>query len=167
MPPCDPLDDDRLTLVGLLLETVAGLERAFARGAAGVAGLSAPWFDVLIRLARTPGNQLRMTDLARQSTLTPSGLTRAVDRLEAAGLVRRDSCPTDRRGAYATLTDEGMATVRAAVVEHLNDIDATVGVVLNDREQAELAALLRKVRDRVHPGGGPPCPPCAPGAGWI
>ena len=63
------------------------------------ASLSVQWFEVLIRLARTPGQRLRMSDLAAQTTLSASGLTRAVDRLEAAGLVDREACPTDRRSA--------------------------------------------------------------------
>ena len=67
-------------------------------------GLSMQWFEVLIRLARSPGQRLRMTDLAAQTILTPSGLTRAVDRLVDAGLVARrglpDRSPEHLRGAH-------------------------------------------------------------------
>ena len=62
---------------------------------------------MLIRLARTPGNRLRMSDLAAQTSLTPSGLTRSVDRLEDTGLVARRVCPEDRRGSFAALTLNG------------------------------------------------------------
>ena len=57
-----------------------------------------------MRLARSPGDQLRMTDLAAQTSLSTSGVTRVVDRLERDGLVRRRACPTDRRSSYAVVT---------------------------------------------------------------
>ena len=69
--------------------------------------LSSQSFDVLIRLARTPGSELRMSELAAQTSLTPSGLTRSVDRLQEQGLVARRVCPEDRRGAFAVLTPAG------------------------------------------------------------
>src|SRR5688500_8843081 len=97
--------DDRLTLVGLLAETSAGMERSATRRLESDCGLSVLWFELLLRLLRTPGHKLRMTDLAAQTTLTPSGLTRAIDRLVAAGLVTREHCAEDRRGAFAVLTD--------------------------------------------------------------
>ena len=73
------------------------------------------WFEVLIRLARSPEHRLRMTDLAAQTILSPSGLTRAVDRLVEAGLVEREACPTDRRSTYAVLTPEGERRVLKAL----------------------------------------------------
>jgi DNA-binding MarR family transcriptional regulator len=147
----DPLEDPRLTLVGLLFESATGLQRAFDRRLAAD-GVSNQGLELLLRLART-GEPMRMSDLAAQSTLTPSGLTRAVDRLVDVGLVQRHSCPTDRRGSFAGITARGERLVRAAVLAHLDDIEATVGSALDRDEQEQLSALLRKLRDRVHPGG--------------
>jgi DNA-binding MarR family transcriptional regulator len=147
----DPLRDDRITLVGLLMESTTGLRGHLDRRLAAEAGLPLQWFELLLRLARSPGHHLRMSDLAAQTSLTPSGLTRAVDRLEAAGLVERAPCPSDRRGAFARLTPDGLARVTAALGPHLDHVDEYLTSVLSADEQARLAALLRKVRDHVNP----------------
>ena len=90
------LDDERLTLMGLFAESWAAM---FARTAAQLAGfgLAPPEFEVCLRLARSPEGRLRMSDLAAQSLLTTSGITRLVDRLVERGLVARAPCPGDRR----------------------------------------------------------------------
>lgn len=147
------LDDDRLTLLGLFFEASHGLEREVGRRLAQETGLSSQWFEVLIRLGRSPDQRLRMSDLAAQVTLTASGLTRVVDRLEAAGYVRRESCPTDRRGSFAVLTPAGLRVAQAAVPSHVEQIDAIFGAVLDDQEREQLEHLLRLVRDALYPEG--------------
>src|SRR5919108_4109935 len=79
-------------------------------------------YDVLLRLARAPNAVLRMTDLADRVMLSPSGLTRLVDRLVARGLVERQADPQDARVALASLTDEGMSLLRRAARTHLRGI---------------------------------------------
>lgn len=147
----DVLDDDRLTLMGLFVESYAGVRSTVERQLAVDSGLSLQWFELLIRLARSPGHRLRMSDLAAQTRLTPSGLTRAVDRLEDAGLVERVACPSDRRGAFAALTDIGLARIRDAVAPHLDHLDGIFAAVLTDDEVEDLGRLLRKLRDHVNP----------------
>jgi DNA-binding MarR family transcriptional regulator len=147
----DDLTDDRLTLVGLLMESTTALRSQLDRRLAQDAGMPLQWFELLLRLARSPGNHLRMSDLAAQTSLTPSGLTRAIDRLEAAGLVERTPCPSDRRGSYAALTPDGLARITAAVGPHLVHVEDHLTGNLSQAEQAQLAALLRKVRDHVNP----------------
>ncbi len=154
----DPLTDDRLTLVGLLMESTTALRGHLDRSLTDEVGMSIQWFELLVRLARSPGHHLRMSDLAAQTSLTPSGLTRAIDRLEAAGLVERAPCPSDRRGAYAALTREGLAAVTAAVRPHLVHVDRYLTATLTQHEQAQLAALLRKVRDHVNPAAAAAIP---------
>ena len=100
------LEDPLLTSMGLFVEAHAGLSAAGERLLA-THGLSNQWFDVLVRLLRTPGHRLRMSDLAAQTTLSASGLTRVVDRLVAEGLARREACPSDRRGSFATARTSG------------------------------------------------------------
>jgi MarR family transcriptional regulator, 2-MHQ and catechol-resistance regulon repressor len=157
----DPLADERLTTLGLFIEAHAGLTRELERRLERDCGLPVQWFEVLLRLARTPGGQLRMTDLAAQTVLTPSGLTRVVDKLEAAGLVRRQSCASDRRGSFATLTAKGRRRVDVAVPVHLRHIEELLGSALGRAELDELAALLRRVRDAVNPdaAAASECPP--------
>src|SRR5438270_8706617 len=70
------------------------------------------WYDVLIELYEAPERRLRMHEVAERVVLSRSGLTRLVDRLEAEGFLRRDRSGTDRRGAYAVITEEGIAALR-------------------------------------------------------
>ena len=146
-----PLHDDRLTLAGLFFESHAGLTAVLERRLEADCGLTVQWFEVLLRLARSPEGRLRMSDLTAQVTLTPSGLTRVVDRLEAAGLVAREQCPNDRRGLNAVLTKEGKASIEHAVPIHLGHLDELFTGVLDDEERAQLERSLRKVRDRLNP----------------
>ena len=143
------MDDERLTTVGLLFETSAGLRRLFEQRLECDNSLSNQSFDVLIRLARTPGSRLRMSELAAQTSLTPSGLTRAVDRLEDVGLVGREVCPEDRRGAFAVLTETGQSLMARAVPNHVAHIDEVLDGVLTEDEERTLASLLRKLRDHL------------------
>ena len=157
----DPLTDERLTTMGLFIEAHAGLTRELERRLERDAGLPVQWFEVLLRLARTPGGQLRMTDLAAQTVLTPSGLTRVVDKLEHGGLVRRQSCASDRRGSYATLTPKGRRRVEAAVPMHLAHIDEVLGGALSPADLDALADLMRRLRAAVNPAAADAstCPP--------
>ena len=67
---------------------------------------------MLWALYRAPDHRLRINELADQVVLSRTGMVRLVDRIEAAGLVRREPVPEDRRGAYAVLTDEGVEMLR-------------------------------------------------------
>lgn len=154
----DPLDDERLSLAGLLFETAAALRREFERSLAEEAGISIQWFEVLLRLVRTPGHRLRMSDLAAQTTLTRSGLTRAVDTLEAAGLVVRQQCPSDGRGAFAVLTPAGADRVSQAVPGHLEHVEKLLTSHLGPGQPEELSDMLRTVRDQFGGRYGPSCP---------
>src|SRR5919197_3881959 len=119
------LADDRLTVMGLLAEAFGG---SAAKGTEQLAGhgLGRIEFEVLLRLARSPGGALRMTDLSAQTTLSTSGVTRVVDRLGAAGLVCRRACETDRRSTFAVVTGAGLDRLAAALPEHLDFIEEWV-----------------------------------------
>jgi DNA-binding MarR family transcriptional regulator len=147
----DLLHHPHLTTAGLLVEAHAGFSGTLERQLATQCDLSVQWFDVLMRLVRTPGHRLRMSDLAAQTTLSASGLTRAVDRLESEGLVRREVCPSDRRGAFAVLTDAGKARITAAVPVHITQLEAVFDDLYTERELATLTDLLHRLRDRVNP----------------
>ena len=116
------LDDDRLTLMGLLAETWSSLA---TRGNAHLAehGLVPAEFEVCMRLARSPEGRLRMSDLAAQTRLTSSGITRLVDRLVERGLVARRDCASDRRTTFAVITDEGRALLERVLPAHLELIE--------------------------------------------
>jgi DNA-binding MarR family transcriptional regulator len=92
-----------------------------------------------------------MSDLAAQTGLTPSGLTRAVDRLSEIGLVSRQACPEDRRGAFAALTQAGDERMAQALAIHRSQIAALLDGALEPEEELVFAAALRKLRDRLNP----------------
>ncbi|MGO8872569.1 MAG: MarR family winged helix-turn-helix transcriptional regulator [Acidimicrobiales bacterium] len=145
-------DDDRLTTVGLIFESAAGLRRVLQRRLESERSLTSQAFDVLIRLARSPGSELRMSELAAQTALTPSGLTRAVDRLQEQGLVARRICPEDRRGAFAVLTPTGRALMDDAIPDHVAHIDEVLSDVYTADEEEMLTLLLRRLRDHLYDG---------------
>ncbi|MEV4822540.1 MarR family transcriptional regulator [Micromonospora sp. NPDC049274] len=86
------------------------------------AGMPHAYYEILVRLSEAPGRQLRMSDLAEAAGSSRSRLSHAVARLEAAGWVRREDCPTDRRGQIAVLTDEGFAILAAAAPGHVEGV---------------------------------------------
>jgi DNA-binding MarR family transcriptional regulator len=145
------LHDERLALAGLFFEAHAGLARTLERGLETECGLSAQWFEVLLRLARAHEQRLRMQELVAQVTLTPSGLTRVVDRLEEAGFVEREICASDRRGSFAVLTPKGRDCIDAAVPIHLDHLEETLIRVLSAQDRDALQVALEKVRDALHP----------------
>ena len=153
------LDDDRLTAVGLFFETAAGLEHALGRHLDGF-GLPRVWLEVLVRVGRSPGGQLRMSDLAAQVALSPSGLTRAVDKIEEAGLVARVSCPSDRRGAFVQLTEAGRDRLDTIIPAHLTHLEESFTGLLSPTELARFTATLRKLRDHLNPGAAQLSPEC-------
>ena len=144
------LDDPRFTAIGLFAEAYAGLTARFA-AQLEEHRLSAVEFEVLMRLARSPGRRLRMTDLAAQTSLSTSGVTRVVDRMERDGLVRREACASDRRSSYAVITDDGLARLDAAVPGHLALVQEWFIGQLSPEQLSGVLESLRKIRDAVNP----------------
>lgn len=81
-------------------------------------------FEVLLWLANSPEQRLRLSELASSVLLSLSGVSRLVTRLAQQGLVRREPCPEDRRGAYVVLTDAGLSRMREARATHVAGIRA-------------------------------------------
>jgi DNA-binding MarR family transcriptional regulator len=150
MPRELPHLDERITAMGLFVEAYTGL---ITRLSAQLAehGLQLIEFEVLLRLARSPDQRLRMTELAGQVALTTSGITRVVDRLERDELVRREACPSDRRGAWAVLTETGMARITAALPGHLDQVEQHFTGRFPPDELARFVGRLRDIRDDLHP----------------
>ena len=85
-------------------------------------GLSGNDYEILVVLSEAPGHRLRMTDLADATAQSRSRLSHQITRMEAAGLVRRDTCPGDKRGLFAVLTDTGMATIERVAPYHVESV---------------------------------------------
>lgn len=145
------LDDPRLTAMGLLAETYKGLWSMLSPQIKEH-GLNETEFEVLLRLLRTPGHRLRMSDLADQTALSTSGITRVIDRLERDGLVVRETCVNDRRGFWAALTGAGHQRISGTIEGHAALVEEFFTGQLTQAELSALTDALRKVRDVVRPG---------------
>lgn len=114
--------DPRLEAWATFLRAHARVTRALERELHDEQRMALADYDVLVQLARADKHQLRMGELADRLLLSRSGITRLVDRLEGAGFVARATCDTDRRGAWAQLTDAGLARLREATPVHLRGV---------------------------------------------
>ncbi len=125
-------------------------------------GLSLAEYDALLQIAHAPSRRVRMNVLAERVILSRSGITRLVDRLEAAGSVERAACTTDARGQEAVLTAVGLERLRSAATTHL---DGVRRYFLDRLDPAALSALetsLSQVADPLGPGSRSThegCPP--------
>jgi DNA-binding MarR family transcriptional regulator len=116
------------------------------------AGMPHAYYEVLVRLSEAPDRTLRMSELAERSQSSRSRLSHAVTRLEALGWVRRAACPTDRRGTFASLTEQGFAALAAAAPGHVE----TVRSLLFDRLTSEQVERLGEICDALLAGARTP-----------
>jgi DNA-binding MarR family transcriptional regulator len=130
---------------------VGRIERDLAR--AGAPGDLVPltWYDVLIELLEAPDHRLRQRDLARSVVLTRSGISRLIDRLAAAGLVRREPNPADRRGDLIALTEAGRAALRRTWPAYARGIAEHFARHVRADEAPVLTAALERVRAAAAP----------------
>ena len=146
-------DAARLAAWRALMEAHAAVTDLLERELEQERGLPLSKFEVLLKLAEAPDGRMRMLELAQSVLLSKSGLSRLVDRMEEAELVRRERCPSDRRGAYAALTEEGRALLRRAAPVHLRGIEEHFARHLADHEVQVLAEVLGKVNAAARDGG--------------
>jgi DNA-binding MarR family transcriptional regulator len=102
-------------------------------------------YEVLLLLEDAPERRLRMSDLSRSVLLSPSGVTRLVDRLEREGLVSRERCPEDGRGYNAVLTEAGETRLQQARATHLAGVRRLFLDKLGDADLLQMAALWDKL----------------------
>lgn len=131
------------------LEAGHRVTRRLERQLKDEAGLSHPQYEILVHLSAAPGGEIRMTELADRLITSKSGLTYQVGQLERRGLVRRRACPTDVRGVFAVLTEEGRALLRAAAPGHVAAVRETLVDVLDRDQLAVLAEALGEVGRRL------------------
>jgi MarR family transcriptional regulator, 2-MHQ and catechol-resistance regulon repressor len=127
-----------------LLRGHAATTRALGTGLQAE-GLTINDFCALSTLAAADGGRMRRVDLAGRLQLTPSGVTRLLERLEAEGLVKRAECSADLRVTYAQLTDAGREKLRAAGCGHTSSVRALFEERLDDDELETLAGLLERL----------------------
>jgi DNA-binding MarR family transcriptional regulator len=123
------------------------------------AGIPHPYYEILVRLSEAPDRALRMSELATASLSSRSRLSHAVARLEERGWVRRESCPTDRRGQVAVLTDEGFAALEEAAPGHVECVRSSLFDPLTETQQAQLRDICETVAAHLEPGSPGTTPP--------
>lgn len=128
-----------------LLRVHAATTRQFNAELVSEHGLTMNDFDVLMQLSRADEGRLRRVDLAERVLLTPSGITRLLEGLERAGLVDRESCPSDARVSYALLTAAGREKLEEAKETHRESVKALFAERYSDDELETLAALLERL----------------------
>ena len=123
---------------------VAAVEQALA--AADLPPLS--WYDVLWAVRESPQRRVRLSELAARLTISRGGMTKLVDRLEQAGLLRREPSPDDRRGSYAVLTRTGAAMLKRMWPAYSAVLAETIGP-LRETEAATVQRVLRAIEERA------------------
>jgi DNA-binding MarR family transcriptional regulator len=113
------------------------------------AGIPLTYYTILAMLSEAPERTLRMSQLACATWSSRSRLSHAVDRLEEKGWVTRLSCPSDKRGAFAVLTDEGFAAVQAAAPSHVESVRQHLFDQLTPEQVSQLGALSRTIAERL------------------
>lgn len=110
-------------------------------------------YEILVTLSEAPDRRLRMSELAEATLASRSRLSHQIDRMEQRGLVERESCADDKRGAFAVLSDGGWRTLVAAAPDHVESVRVHLLDVLSDREFSSLGRACAKVADALEGGG--------------
>ena len=138
------MDDDELATWRSFLNAHAHVTRRIGRDLAEAGLPDLGWYDLLWTLYRAPDRSLRVNELAREVVLSPTAMSRFVDRAEAAGVVRRRPDAADRRALQVTLTDDGVALLREMWPVYERGIEAHFVAHLGSS-----GPRLRRVLERV------------------
>ena len=138
------LDDESLDTWRAFLNAHAHVTRRIGRDLAEAGLPDLGWYDLLWTLYRAPGRRLRVNEVAREVVLSPTAMSRFVDRAEQAGVVRREPDPDDRRALQVVLTDEGVALLRKMWPVYERGIEEHFAAHLGASP-----ARLRRVLERV------------------
>jgi MarR family transcriptional regulator, 2-MHQ and catechol-resistance regulon repressor len=133
--------------LGSLLGAHATLTRELSAQLVARHGLTMNEYGALLLLSRAGEEGMRRIDLATALQLSPSGITRLLDRLMTAGFVGKGECSTDARVSYAILTDAGLEKLRECAPDHVADIERRLGAVLSEEEMGTLHELLGRLSD--------------------
>ena len=115
------------------------------------AGMPHIYYGLLVQLAQAPRRRMRMTELAKDVKITRSRLSHAIARLEKNGWVAREECPSDKRGQFATLTDEGYEVLRRTAPGHVEAVRQALFDRLTPEQTEQLGAIMRAVAEGLQP----------------
>ena len=141
------LDEEEQRTWRAFLTAIRLLTEALDRELQHDADMPHTYYEILVALSEAPCRTLRMSQLADLSMSSRSRLSHAVSRLEEAGWVRREACPTDKRGALAVLTDKGFAALEAAAPGHVEAVRRHLFDVLTPEQLTQLGEISRAIRE--------------------
>lgn len=130
-------------------ELLAELARQLTRDA----GLSGADYELLVPLSETPEGRMRPRDLGRRVDWDRSRLSHQIRRMQERGLVVREECCTDGRGAFVLLTDRGWEAITSAAPDHVRSVRRFFFDVLQPGEIEILISIYDRVLDRVRHQG--------------
>jgi MarR family transcriptional regulator, 2-MHQ and catechol-resistance regulon repressor len=142
-----PATSNAVRALGGLVGAHSTLTRELSAQLVHKHGLTLSEYEVLLLLSRAPERSMRRIDLAGEVRLSPSGVTRMLNRLEDTGLVTKGKCSTDARVTYAVLTDAGMKKLRECSPDHFAAIERLIGERLSEQEIEALGQLLSRLSD--------------------
>ncbi len=140
------LHDPRITEYGLLLEVLTTLNERLTADIEEAVGIPHTWFEVLLRIGRTPGQAMRMTRLAEAVSFSSGGFSRLADRMQQAGLITREPDPDDRRAIVVRVTGHGRAVLRASLAVHVPGLQRHFIGHLTPEQRSALEVILRHLR---------------------
>lgn len=147
MPSADVPDADVVSWWGLVIEGFHRTHRHVGRGVLASVGLTQAPAEVLLRLVRTPGHRLPMSQVARECALSSGGFTKVADKLVHLGLMCRVPSEQDRRVTYAELSDKGVRVARDVESATAEALRAHLVSVLGAHEARALGEVMRRLRD--------------------
>ncbi|MET8688441.1 MarR family transcriptional regulator [Streptomyces sp. NPDC004732] len=115
------------------------------------AGMPHMYYGLLVQLSDAPRRRLRMTELAKTMKITRSRLSHAIARLEKSGWVRREDCPSDKRGQLAILTDDGFEVLHRTAPGHVTAVRQALFDRLTPEQQKSLGEIMKIVAEGLQP----------------
>ncbi|MFD9218689.1 MarR family winged helix-turn-helix transcriptional regulator [Streptomyces sp. NPDC060064] len=115
------------------------------------AGMPHIYYGLLVQLSQAPRRRKRMTELAIDAKITRSRLSHAIARLEKNGWVRREDCPSDKRGQNAVLTDEGFQVLQRTAPGHVEAVRQAMFDRLTPEQVGQLGEIMRIMAEGLQP----------------
>ena len=107
--------------------------------------LSMPDYEVLAQLSEAPNRRMRMSDLAQTALISKSRLSHRMKVMEKAGWVRRETCPIDKRGSFAIMTEKGWRAIVKAAPDHVESVRKRFIDNLSTKDQEEIARIFNRI----------------------
>ncbi len=111
--------------------------------------LSLTDYEILTVIGEAKGGRIRMSDLALSSLVSKSRLSHRIKAMEKLGWVRKESCPEDKRGSFASLTSKGQKVLTGATMDHLQSVKNRFTQNLTSKDHEEVTRIFSKLTDAL------------------